>query len=170
MPVREDARRILDAAIDAVDPRAAVLRALRRDGDALTMGGEGVEMGDVERVLIVGAGKAAVGMARGALEVLGDRAAGGCITVPHGGGADLPGIEVWEAAHPVPDTHGLAGAVAALRVARSAGERDLVLCLLSGGASALWPCPSASVGLSDVREVTAALLRAGAEIGEMNAV
>jgi hydroxypyruvate reductase len=168
--MRDDARRILDAAIAAVDPRAAVLRALRREGDALAVGGERVDLRDVERVLIVGAGKAAAGMARGAFEVLGDRAAGGCITVPHGGGAELPGIEVWEAAHPVPDTHGLAGAVAALRVARAAGERDLVLCLLSGGASALWPCPPASVGLSDVREVTAALLRAGAEIGEMNAV
>jgi hydroxypyruvate reductase len=171
MPLRDDARRILDAALAAADPREAVLRALRRQDDTLAVvDGETVALRDVERVLVVGAGKAAVGMARGALEVLGERVAGGCVTVPHGGGAELPGIEVWEAAHPVPDTHGLAGAVAALEVARSAGERDLVLCLLSGGASALWPSPPAAVGLSNVREVTAALLRAGAEIGEMNAV
>lgn len=170
MSLRNDARRILDAAVAAADPRDAVLRALRREGDALVVGGDTVDLGAVERVLIVGAGKAAVGMARGALEVLGDRIAGGAVTVPHGGGAELAGVEVWEAAHPVPDTHGLAGAVAALRVARSAGERDLVLCLLSGGASALWPCPAGTVGLSDVREVTAGLLRAGAGIGEINAV
>lgn len=171
MPLRDDARRILDTALAAADPRDAVLRALRREGDRLTLpGGETAELGEVERVLIVGAGKAAVGMARGALEALGDRVAGGCVSVPHGGGADLPGIVVWEAAHPVPDTHGLAGAVAALHVARSAGERDVVLCLLSGGASALWPCPPAEVGLTGLREVTAALLRAGAEIGELNAV
>ena len=170
MPPRNDARRILDAALAAADPRDAVLRALRREGDALTVAGERVEPTGVERVLIVGAGKAAAGMARAALEVLGDRVAGGSITVPHGGRAELPGIDVLEAAHPVPDTHGLAAGVAALEVARSAGERDLVLCLLSGGASALWPCPPAEVALSDVGEVTAALLRAGAEIGETNAV
>lgn len=170
MSLRDEARRILDAAVAAADPRDALLRALRREGDALVVGDDTVDLGAVERVLMVGAGKAAVGMARGALEVLGDRVAGGSITVPHGGGAELAEIEVWEAAHPVPDTHGLAGAVAALRVARAAGERDLMLCLLSGGASALWPCPAGTVGLSDVRELTAGLLRAGAGIGEINAV
>jgi hydroxypyruvate reductase len=171
MNMRDDARRILDAAVAAVDPRGAVLRALRREGDVLSVAGaETVELGEVERVLIVGAGKGAAAMARGALEVLGDRVAGGTITVPHGARAKVPEMEVWEAAHPVPDTHGLAGAVAALDLARGAGERDLVLCLLSGGASALWPCPPPAVGLGDVAEVTRALLRAGAEIGSVNAV
>lgn len=167
MSLREDARRILDAAVAAADPRAAVLRALRRDGDTLHVADETVELG---RVRVVGAGKAAAAMTRGALEVLGDRVEGGAVSVPHGSRVELPGIDVWEAAHPVPDTHGLAAAVAALRVARSAGEHDLVLCLLSGGASALWPCPPAGVGLSELREVTGALLRAGAGIGEINAV
>lgn len=170
MPMRDDARTILDAAVAAADPRDAVLRALRRDGDTLTVGGESVDLAGVDRVWIVGAGKAAIGMARGALEVLGDRVSGGAVTVPHGAGAELPGIDVWEGAHPVPDTHGLAGAVAALAVARSAREEDLVICLLSGGASALWPAPPPPVGLSEVREVTSALLRAGAAIGELNAV
>jgi hydroxypyruvate reductase len=167
MSLREDARRILDAAVAAADPRAAVLRTLRRDGDTLRVGDETVEIG---RVLVVGAGKAAAAMTRAALEVLGDRVEGGSVSVPHGARVELPGIDVWEAAHPVPDTHGLAGAVAALRTARSAGEHDLVLCLLSGGASALWPCPPPPVGLSEVREVTGSLLRAGAGIGEINAV
>ncbi|CAA9325160.1 MAG: D-glycerate 2-kinase [uncultured Gemmatimonadetes bacterium] len=167
MSLREDARRILDAAVAAADPRAAVLRALRRDGDTLHAADETVELG---RVRVVGAGKAAAAMTRAALEVLGDRVEEGSVSVPHGARAELPGIDVWEAAHPVPDSHGLAGAVAALQVARSAGERDLVLCLLSGGASALWPCPPSGVGLSEMREVTGALLRAGAGIGEINAV
>jgi glycerate 2-kinase len=70
----------------------------------------------------------------------------------------------------VPDTRGLAGAVDALRVARSAGPRDVVLCLLSGGASALWPCPPDGVGLTDLRALTDRLLRAGAPIGDLNAV
>lgn len=162
--LREDARRILEAGIAAVDPREAVLRALAGGG------GEEIDLRAGGRVLLVGAGKAAAGMARGALEVLGDRVAGGTLTVPDGTVADLPGIEVWKAAHPVPDTRGLAGAVAALETARAAGADDLVLCLLSGGASALWPAPPAGVSLSDLRAVTDALLRAGAPIGEVNTV
>jgi glycerate-2-kinase len=103
--------------------------------------------------------------------VLGERVAGGTITVPAGGPTRrLPGIDVWTASHPVPDTHGLAGAAAALEVARAAGEDDLVLCLLSGGASALWPAPPAGVSLSDLRAATGSLLRAGAPIAEINAV
>ena len=171
--LREDARRILEAGIAAAEPRAAVLRALSREGELLRVaGGETVELGAGARVWIVGAGKAAAGMARGALEVLGDRVAGGTITVPAGGHVPwLPGIEVWAASHPVPDTHGLAGAAAALEVARGAGEGDLLaLCLLSGGASALWPAPPAGVSLSDLRAATERLLRAGAPIAETNAV
>lgn len=169
--LREDARRILDAALAAVDPAGAVRRALEVDGDTLRVVGEEVmELNAVERVWIVGAGKAAAGMARGALEVLGDRVAGGVVTVPHGSAPALPRVEVWQAAHPVPDTGGLAAAVAALEVARGAGEDDLVLCLLSGGASALWPAPPAGVSLTELQAVTERLLRAGAPIGELNAV
>ena len=170
--LRADARRILEAGIAAAEPRAAVLRALSREGDLLRVaGGETVELGAAGRVWIVGAGKAAAGMAAGALEVLGDRVAGGTVTVPAGGPVPrLPGLEVWMASHPVPDTHGLAGATAALETARAAGEDDLVLCLLSGGASALWPAPPAGVSLSELRAATERLLRAGAPIAEVNAV
>lgn len=170
MRLREDAHRILQAGLAAVDPREAVRRALRLEGALLRVGEEEVDLDAVERVRVVGAGKAAAGMARGAAEGMGGRLAGGTLTVPAGQGVSLPGVEVWEAAHPVPDTHGLAGAVAALDVARAAGERDLLLCLLSGGASALWPAPPAGVSLSDLQTVTAQLLRAGAPIPEINTV
>lgn len=90
------------------------------------------------------------------------------MVVPHGaaGGSDL----LWEAAHPLPDAHGLAAATEALRLARGAGEGDLVLCLLSGGASALWPAPPEGISLGELRETTRALLRSGAPIEEVNAV
>lgn len=161
--LRADARRIVEAGIAAADPRAAVLRALERE--------EAAGLSGAERVWLVGAGKAAGGMAAAALEVLGGRVAGGAVTVPAGTPVPaLPGIEVWRAAHPVPDTHGLAGAAAARAVARSAGEDDLVLCLLSGGASALWPAPPAGVSLTALAETTERLLRAGTPISEVNAV
>jgi glycerate 2-kinase len=170
--LRDDALRILESGIAAADPHAAVLRALAREGDALHVRGaaEPIDLA-AGRVWVVGAGKAAAGMARAALEVLGDRVAGGTVTVPAGGPVPvLAGIEVWAASHPLPDTHGLAGAAAALATARAAREEDVVLCLLSGGASALWPAPPRDVSLSDLAETTARLLRAGAPIGEVNTV
>ena len=171
MTPREAARRILDAALAAADARAAVLLALSVDGGALTiMERERIDLASIERVWIIAAGKAAVPMARGAMEVLGARVAGGTVATKDGHGGEIPGVDVWEAAHPGPDTRGLAAATEALRVARGAGPRDLVLCLLSGGASALWPCPPAGVALSDVRALTSRLLRAGATIREMNTV
>jgi glycerate 2-kinase len=171
LPLREHARVILAAALDAADARAAVARALSLDGERLRiMDTEEVDLAPTENVWVIGAGKAACGMAMGALEVLGERIAGGTVTTKDGHGCALPRMEVWEAAHPVPDTRGMAGAADALRMARAAGPRDLVLCLLSGGASALWAAPAAGVALTDLQAVTDALLRAGATIHELNAV
>lgn len=169
--LREHARVILHAAIAAADARAAVVRALSPEGARLTVAGEEeVDLASVDRVVLIGAGKAAAAMARGAIEVLGDRLAAGTITTKDGHGADLPRIDVWEAAHPIPDTRGMAGAAEALRLARAAGPRDLVLCLLSGGASALWAAPVAGVSLTELKEATDGLLRSGATIHEINTV
>ena len=171
MSLRDHARGVLDAAIAAADPRAAVRSALRLDGDALVVGdGERVALDGGGRVWVIGAGKAAVGMALGARDVLGERISGGTVATRDGYGGEVPGIYLWEAAHPVPDTRGLAAAADALACARAAGERDLVLCLLSGGGSALWSAPVPGVSLTDLRVLTDALLRAGATIREINAV
>jgi hydroxypyruvate reductase len=170
-PLREHAHAILSAALAAADARAAVARALLVDGQRLTVAGvEEVDLASIDRILLIGAGKAAARMAAGALQVLGERIGEGTITTRDGHGAELPRIEVWEAAHPVPDTRGMAGAADALRLARDAGPRDLVLCLLSGGASALWPAPVPGVSLTDLMAVTDALLRSGATIHEINTV
>lgn len=165
---REHARSILGAALEAVDPRRCVLQALSRDGDRLRVGEEEIDLPEAGSVWVVGAGKAGAGMAAAATEVLGERVAGGAVAVPHGrsGGADL----LWEAAHPLPDAHGLAAATEALHLAREARQGDLLLCLLSGGASALWSAPPEGVSLGDLRETTRALLRCGAPIEEINAV
>lgn len=167
---RDVAARLLRAAVTAVEPRAAVRRALARAGERLRVGDETIDLAEVEHVWLVGAGKAAPAMAHGVLDVLGPRLSGGVITTKHGQALPVPGIDVWEAGHPLPDTHGLAGAAAALETARAAGERDLVVCVLSGGASALWPAPPVGVALSELRQLNEALLRSGAPIGELNAV
>lgn len=148
---------ILGAALAAIHGRAAVRRALSQDKSS-------------ERIWLVGVGKAACGMAQGALDVLGTQVCGGTVTTKESHALPLPGIIVQEASHPLPDARGIAGADAALRLAESATGGDLVLCLLSGGASALWPAPPTGVTLEDLRATTDALLRAGAPIQELNAV
>ncbi|HLM66648.1 MAG TPA: DUF4147 domain-containing protein, partial [Longimicrobium sp.] len=120
--LREHARVILDAALAAADARAAVARALSLKGHRLRVAdAEEIDLAQIKNVWVIGAGKAACGMAMGALEVLGERITGGTLTTKDGHGCMLPRMEVWEAAHPVPDTRGMAGAADALRMARAAG-------------------------------------------------
>ena len=109
-------------------------------------------------------------MVQGALDMLGSRVRGGTLTTVSGHAAPIPGIQVHQAGHPLPDARGIAGAEAALTIARNAQEHDLVLCLLSGGASALWPAPPPEITLEDLQATTDALLRAGAPIRELNTV
>lgn len=169
------AQAVFDAALAAVEPRDTVRRALRVGESRVGLGDATVELEEEGRVWLVGAGKAALGMAEAAADVLRDRLAGGCIVVPASPGIAptfdaVPGIDLWTAAHPLPDAHSLAAAAAALRIARGAGEKDLVLCLLSGGASSLWSAPSAGLTLDDLRRTTQLLLHAGAAIEETNTV
>jgi glycerate 2-kinase len=168
--LRDDALAIVKAGIAAADPADAVRRALTDDGGRIRLeGGQVVDLSSAWNVTVIGAGKAAAAMARGALEVLGSRVRGGVLAVPHGTAAPPP-LETWQAAHPAPDAHGLAAAAAALRAAREADGDALVLCLLSGGASALWAAPPPGVGLTELRAVTRALMEAGAPIRDLNAV
>ncbi len=121
------------------------------------------------RTLVVGAGKAAAGMAQ-AVEREWDGRLEGLVVVPHGSAAAGERITVVEAAHPVPDAAGLEAAARILRLAAGLGADDLMLCLVSGGGSALLELPADGLALEDLRVVTAALLRSGATISEMNCV
>jgi len=131
------------------------------------------------RLVVLAAGKAAGSMtevaerhylqqmaARGIAE---DRLLGVAVT-RHGYGRPTRRIEVVEAGHPVPDAAGLAGTERALALADAAGAGDLVMVLLSGGASANWIAPAAGLTLAEKQAVTRALLKSGANIGEINCV
>jgi len=168
--LRSAAMAILRAGLDAVEPGAAVRRAMVLDGHRLQACGSELDLREIERVMLVGAGKAAAAMAAAVLDRLGGRVHGGVITVPHGTAMEFPGLDVWEAAHPLPDAHGAAAVAETLRLVRGAGPRDLVICVLSGGASALWAAPPNEVTLGEVRAVAHALMRAGATIHELNTV
>jgi glycerate-2-kinase len=119
---------------------------------------------------VLGAGKAACAMARGARAALGDRIVGGLVVTKHGHGSPVDSIEVREAGHPVPDASSLAAANEALARAASLPPDVTLLVLISGGASALWTAPVHGVTLEDIRTLTELLLRSGADIQASNAV
>jgi hydroxypyruvate reductase len=121
------------------------------------------------RTVVVGAGKAAATMAR-AVEAHWKDALSGLVVTRYGHGVPCQRIEVVEAAHPVPDAAGREAARRILEAVRGLGEDDLVLCLISGGGSALLALPAPGLTLEDKQAVNRALLRSGADIGEMNCV
>ncbi len=147
------------AAVAAADPMHCVGPAL----PALPRAG---------RTIVIGAGKAAASMAR-AVEAAWasdlDRIEGLVIT-RYGHALPCRKIEVVEAAHPVPDAAGVAATARLLERVSGLGADDLVLCLISGGGSALLACPPPSVTLADKQALSRALLASGADIGEMNCV
>ena len=106
-------------------------------------------------------------MARAVERLLGRRISGGIVNVKDAAGARTRRIELNQAGHPIPDERGRQGALRIERIVREAGERDLVICLISGGASALMP---AAASLEEMQRTTERLLRAGADIHELNTV
>lgn len=168
--LRRAAAEMLARAIDAVDAYAATARALARSDAAVRVGGRDYPLRENARVVVVGAGKASAAMARAAEDVLGDRITAGLVTAARGSQGAPSRIAVREAGHPVPDAAGEAAAREMLGLVRGLGTDDLVLCLLSGGGSALLPLPRDGLSLQDMAETTTLLLRSGATIVEMNTV
>lgn len=170
LPEREHLLAIFNAALSAVDPYNAVLKAVRIERNQLHIAGAMYDLGSYERIIVVGAGKATARMALAIESVLGKKIAAGLIVVKKDHTAPLSIIKQVEAAHPVPDEAGVAGAQSILNMARAADEMTLVICLISGGASALLVAPVEGLTLQDKQETTRLLLNAGASINELNAV
>ena len=167
---RDTALAIARAGLAAVDPAAAVRRHVHREGTRLVVGDRVYNLDEFDRVLVVGAGKASAPMAQALAEALGDRLSGGWVNVKYGYELAVPGITVHPAGHPVPDEASVQGTREISRLLETAGERDLVLCAISGGGSALMTLPAPGLSLADFQAMTQALLRCGATINELNAL
>lgn len=166
----EKALQIYRHALRAVDAEEAVLNQLCMEGDSLLLRGAQYDLRRYRRVICVGAGKASAGMARALEYLLGDRLEGGIINVKYGHGLPLRKIKLNEAGHPLPDENGVRGSMEIARILTDASEEDLVLCVLSGGASALLTLPAPGLTLEDKQAVTRILLGCGARIQEINAI
>jgi len=157
--LRRHALAIFKAGLAAADPVAAVVRHLER-----------LDFARYSHIYVIGAGKAGASMGQAAERVLSRRITAGFINVKDGHTAKLRRIELNECGHPVPDQRGVDGADRIAAIALSAGRDDLVLCLISGGASALLPAPPAPITLEEKQAMTRLLLACGADIHELNAV
>jgi glycerate-2-kinase len=160
------AERLFLCGLAAVDPDRAVRRNLDSVRDALASG-------DYDELVVIGFGKAAFTMARAVHEELGDQVTRGVVVTKddHAEGQERLGpLIVREASHPVPDARGVEAAREITAQLDTAGKRSLVLCLISGGGSALLCAPAEGITLEEKQATTNLLLRGGATIGELNAV
>jgi glycerate-2-kinase len=159
---------VLEAAVDSVDPHSCVKNALSLKDDVLSVGGMVYDLSKFDQVLVVGAGKASKRMAEALNEVLGDRITAGMVNFLAEGAVGR--IKLHGSTHPHPGPEGMEGALEIRRICEAATERDLVVCLISGGGSAMMPCPVEGITLEEKMETAQLLMLRGATIEELNAV
>lgn len=166
LDLRKDARKIFLAALHAVEPAPLVHAALLNTP----------ELYNNSRIHVIAAGKAAAGMAAAALETLGERVASCIVAAPantlgHAGSTlSAPHVRVFAAGHPFPDASSATAAAAVMDAIGSAGDQDVIVVLLSGGASALLALPADGISMDDYRSLTRLLQEAGASIADLNGV
>lgn len=175
LKLRKEAVDLFLHGLEAVNPFNAVNRVLRLHQNRIVIDLDrsntlSYDLKKYERIIVVGMGKATALMAKAVDEILGSRINDGCVVVKYGYTADLKAIRILEAGHPLPDENGLNGAREIARLVEAAGEKDLIIFLISGGGSALLPLPADGVGFDEKQSMTKQLLECGADIKEVNTI
>jgi glycerate 2-kinase len=165
--MKEDLKEILDAALAAAEPGRTVRRFLSVENGRVKVGDENFEP---RRVFALAIGKASGPMARAAGEVLEDTLSGGLCVIKAGHEEPPAPFEIVVASHPEPDERSVQAAERVEEFLNGLEDGDLLLVLISGGASALLADAAPGISLEDLKQLTGALLRSGAEIGEINTV
>ena len=174
-PKLSKARRILvelvDSAIEAGDPSSSMRKWVKVEADKLKVGDCEVDFSEVGKIVAVGGGKAGAAMAITLEQLLGGRLTEGVVNILEGTAPRKAAhkIKFVEAGHPIPSESGMEGVRQMLDLVSGLGSQDLVICLISGGGSALMPLPAEGIELSELQEATQLLLNSGATIQEFNA-
>jgi len=170
----EQVNGILEAALDAVDPYLCTQKYIRFKSEKLKIGEITLSLHEIGNIYVFGTGKAVLPMTKAVCDVLGEHIRGGVIIGKHPDDeimAELPSnIAVLFGGHPVPTEKSLQSAQKLADFAEQLTEKDLVICLISGGGSALMTLPREGISLADMQDVTRQLLFSGATINEVNAV
>jgi hydroxypyruvate reductase len=162
--------KLFNAGIDAVRPSTVINNSVSLDAEILDIAESRYDLGNYRRIYLVGAGKASAFMAKAVEGILGERITAGIINVKYGHASELKRCKVNECGHPVPDQNGVTGTREIFELVESADKKTLVICLISGGGSALLAFPANGISLHDLREVNRLLLECGANITEINTV
>ncbi len=166
---------ILSESIHSADPGEAVHRHLLRDGDSLILNGNRIKLADFSGIYLIAIGKASLPMLEAIIELMGDRVTAGVgITKDaHLGTLDHPipkRLKIVEASHPIPNQRNLDGTKLITKLAGRVTANDLVVCLISGGGSALLTLPAAGISLGDLQILSSLLIKSGASIQEINTI
>jgi len=167
---RDNALSIFLAGVRSVLPEKLVTDTLRLKGQILAAGSHEISLDGINNIWVIGAGKASAAMGHYVECILGDRISGGHIVVKYGHSCLLKKIKVTEAGHPLPDDNGFRAAREIMEMASGASGNDLVICLISGGASALLSDLPGGLLPEELYIVNNLLLRSGATINEINCV
>ncbi|OIP98965.1 hypothetical protein AUK40_01020 [Candidatus Wirthbacteria bacterium CG2_30_54_11] len=165
---RDIALELSETGIDSVMPSSLMRSHIACSAGKLEIGDKTYDLDAYDHLWLIGMGKASGTMAREMEEILGERITGGCIVDFQD--SHLERVETWVGSHPVPDERSQGGADRLLTIARLAGERDLILALVSGGGSSLAEAPCPGLTLADIAAVNQLLLTCNAAIEEVNLV
>ena len=161
---------LLEAGLLAADPKDAIRKSLQRKGRMLQVGTRRYDLSKFNRVICVGAGKASGSMAQAVAQRLGKWLEGGVVVVKDGYGFRTRTIQIRQAGHPTPDKRSERAGKEILSLVHSLTRDDLLLVILSGGASSLLVSPTQHIKLADKQKTTRLLLKSGASINDVNVV
>ncbi|MDN3657391.1 glycerate kinase [Ferruginibacter paludis] len=170
MTTRDKAIQIFNSAVTSVQPAQLIPAHLFISDNKLHIFNQQFPIAGLQNIYVIGAGKASAAMAKSVEEILGNLITSGIIVTKYEHAIPLQKIICAEAAHPVPDESGVAATTQTIELISKAGKGDLIICLLSGGASSLWVDVPAGLTLKDLQTTYELLLKSGATIDEMNTV
>jgi hydroxypyruvate reductase len=160
--------RILHSAIHAVEPGNAVRKFARRKDRSLFVNGHEIKLDQINRIEVLGLGKASQAMTEALIGILDDPSVRGLVIPKHNFPSRWSGIDIQPGDHPVPDRNSLSAGINAKARAQTLNANDLLISLVSGGGSALMTYPHEGIALSDLQQLTSMLLACGARIAEIN--
>lgn len=170
MDTRQIAIEVFLGAVESVKPDKLISRFVSLNDNLLQIENQVIDLSEIGNVFVVGAGKASALMAQALEKILDNRISAGHIVTKYDHAVPLKHIGLTEAGHPVPDENGLKGTARVLEIVNKAGANDLVICLISGGGSALLADVPEGCTLEDIRQLNSALLKCGANIKQMNCI
>jgi glycerate 2-kinase len=161
---------LAEAALAALSPSAGLLRSVRLDGENLVTGGRSYDLAAIRQLVVLGAGKASAEVATALEEMLGSRLDGGVVVVPRAAEKSMRRLTMLPGEHPVPGPASVTGAWALLEQAARLGQRDLAICVFTGGSSALASLPPPPVSAAEKARLHRLMLSSGMSVVEVNTV